>query len=529
MPVFPHAPRPLVALLALCLTACGGHPEGPTPPPQTPPSETPAPATAPPAAPNGPPRLVFLSAIDGYVEPCGCTIDLTLGGVDRIAARIQAERAIGPTAVLTVGATLFDPHVPDPQPTAQAVAKAELLSKALARIGVDAALPAHAEMRYGAGALEPMVRLWRMPDVTVNVPGGAGRIVTLGDLKVGVLGVVDPADGPVPAGAPTDPAEAARAAAAALRAQGATVVVGLAALPRKPVRTLAKTVEGVDLWVLGVEPHEEARSQPAGGAYVLESGDRGRNLGRVVLLDATSPGPLTDPAGERARTLASVQSQLRMRQDLFARTQDPALPPAISALETQVAELSGPAPVASGKRLEYELLPIGKEVVPEPEIAHWLADYNTRLKEINLANQAPVPPVPAGESAYAQGKNCISCHEKSQTVWLTTRHAHAWQTLVDANKTFDGECVACHVTGWQRPGGVNLKNLEGMTNVQCEACHGPGGIHVDDGGEDGHTHGAVAEAVCKTCHNQFHSPKFDYVTYLPKILGPGHAAAKSAH
>ena len=57
--------------------------------------------------PNGPPRILILSSPIGYIEPCGCTVDLLLGGIDRVAATVVAERKKGPTAVVVVGPHLF--------------------------------------------------------------------------------------------------------------------------------------------------------------------------------------------------------------------------------------------------------------------------------------------------------------------------------------------------------------------------------------------------------------------------------------
>lgn len=514
----------LCAVFAL-VSACGGTTAPAGAPAVSSASAPAAPAAVVSAAPvaDGPPRLLLISAINGYVEPCGCTVDLTLGGIDRIATRIAEERRAGPTAVLMVGSVLFDPHVDDAHLADQEAAKADVLARALARIGVDATVTTHTELKYGPAVLDPLRKTWPLPDVTVNVPGGAPRLLTLGALKVGVFGVVDAAPGPTPAGTPGDPETAARAAVQKLRADGAQVVVGLAALPRKALRMLAKGVEGVDLWALGDTPNEEVRSQPVGKAYVLEAGDRGRNLGRVLLLDAAADGPLADPAGDRARELKSLELQLKMREDVFQRTQEPTLTGVIAEMKTRLDLLAQSPLPATGKRFEYTLVPVPKDVAPEPEIAAWLAAYNTKLKEINLAASAPVPPVPEGGSAYAGGKSCIDCHEEAQQVWLTTPHSKAWKTLVDANKTFDAECVSCHVTGWLMPGGVNLKNLEGRTDVQCESCHGPGQRHVDVGGDDVTTKRVVPESVCIVCHNHFHSPKFDYATYLPRVLGPGHA------
>jgi hypothetical protein len=132
-----------------------------------------------------------------------------------------------------------------------------------------------------------------------------------------------------------------------------------------------------------------------------------------------------------------------------------------------------------------------------------------------------------GASGFSGGEACAACHEEAVAVWRATPHARAWETLVKVDKTFDAECVSCHVTGWLAPGGVNLANLKGMTDVQCEACHGPSALHVDSGGEESLTRRTSPAEVCTTCHNKFHSPKFDYATYLPKVLGPGHQARQA--
>ena len=342
----------LCALLPV-LAACGGT-TAPAPPPAVSSASAPAVASAAPtAAPvaDGPPRLLLISAINGYVEPCGCTVDLTLGGIDRIATRIAEERRAGPTAVLMVGSVLFDPHVDDAHLADQEAAKAEVLARALSRIGVDATVTTHTELKYGPGVLDPLRKTWPLPEVTVNVPGGAPKLLTLGGLKVGVFGVVDAAPGPTPSGTPGDPEVAARAAAQKLRADGAQVVVGLAALPRKALRTLAKGVEGVDLWALGDTPNEEVRSQPVGKAYVLEAGDRGRNLGRVLLLDAATDGPLADPAGDRAREQKSLELQLKMREDVFQRTRETTLTAVIAEMKARMDVLAQSPPPRRGQAL----------------------------------------------------------------------------------------------------------------------------------------------------------------------------------
>ncbi|MEZ4467266.1 MAG: multiheme c-type cytochrome [bacterium] len=498
----PHRVRPLAPTLpfltACLLLACGG------------PRAEPAPA------PQGPPRLLVLSSMIGYIEPCGCTVDLLLGGVDRAVARVAAERAEGPTAVLVVGPTFFDGAVKAHQ-VGQEESKARLLGDALRRIGVDAFVPGASDLGQGAAFYDQAAA--GLPDVTVNVPGGVGRILPLGALKVGLLGVA-PAGVPLKGGTSTDPLPAAQAAAQALRAQGAQVIVGLAALTRADLRPVSRGVEGVDLWILGDHPDELEAATAVGDTYVIEAGDRGRNLGRVLLLDAAGPGRLTDPVGDHARQVQRLKLQIQMRKDMAARMPSPQLKAAIAGLEAELAAL--PPPQATGKRFEYSLIPLPKDAPADPEVTGWMTRWNEALKAMNLAAAGDIPPVPAGGQAFVGDAQCVDCHDEPMQVWKQTPHARAWQTLVDAGKTFDAECVSCHVVGFQQPGGTVMGKTAGKEAVQCEACHGPGEKHVEMGGGEAYTRLRVPEEVCTQCHNRKHSPKFDYATYLPKILGPGH-------
>lgn len=497
----------LLASLMALLAACSG---GPTA------DDHPTPG-------DGPPRLLILSSLIGYVEPCGCTVDLLLGGVDRVAARVAAERAEGPTAVLVVGSTFYEAPPPAHR-VGQDDAKADLLARSLKKIGTVGLVRGPEDLARGPERAAALLKTTGAADLTANVAGGQGQLVTLGELKVGVFGLADP-EHPGPSGGATDPAAAAKTEAKRLRGEGATVVVALGALPRRALRLLSREVPEVDLWVLGDAPTEAATLSPAGDAsYLVEAGDRGRNLGRVVLLDATAPGPLADPVGEAARKKRSLELQLEMKTRMSAMNKDPDLAAQIIALKKQIAEAPTAAVKAEGKRAVYSLVPVYEGDPRDPEVQGWMAAYNESLKALNLAAAGEPPPVPPGGSKYVGVSACNDCHAEAVAQWKTTPHARAWATLEAAEKTFDAECVSCHVVGYMQPGGTVLGRTEGKENVQCEACHGPAEIHVDRGGSEAHIRRLIPEEVCVPCHNSHHSPKFDYESYRPKILGPGHGA-----
>lgn len=91
---------------------------------------------------------------------------------------------------------------------------------------------------------------------------------------------------------------------------------------------------------------------------------------------------------------------------------------------------------------------------------------------------------------FVGNERCEGCHEHAAEVWAKTRHAHAFQTLVDATKPFnrqhDPECVVCHTVGFRHPTGYYdppdkgslPKHNAKLENVGCESCHGPGSAHA---------------------------------------------------
>ena len=149
--------------------------------------------------------------------------------------------------------------------------------------------------------------------------------------------------------------------------------------------------------------------------------------------------------------------------------------------------------------------------------------HNSRLlaMSINIANAGTLPEAKPGEAVYVGVKACLECHDEVESFWKHDRHAEAWATLEKDKKTFDAECVSCHVTGYGRAGGSLVGHTEGRENVQCEACHGPGSKHAEDGDPDLIVREPTVE-VCVGCHNSHHSPTFDFAVYKPKLMVPGH-------
>lgn len=126
---------------------------------------------------------------------------------------------------------------------------------------------------------------------------------------------------------------------------------------------------------------------------------------------------------------------------------------------------------------------------------------------------APLPPflgVDRATAIYVGSTTCASCHDSAAQVWQGSAHAHAWDTLVDAQKAFDPGCLRCHTVGLGHPGGFGPeRTAEPWAAVGCESCHGPGSDHVA-GPAAGYGELPSGPEACVACHTHDNSPGFRF-------------------
>ncbi len=169
-----------------------------------------------------------------------------------------------------------------------------------------------------------------------------------------------------------------------------------------------------------------------------------------------------------------------------------------------------------------ELLPIRRSLARDPALATSMRKLDQAVGAANLRVAEPPPPAEPGRAHFSGDASCVRCHKAAARFCKGTAHAHAWRTLQAVGKTAHGDCVSCHVTGYGEVGGSSLGFSEGLENVQCEACHGPGSIHVEKRGLEKPLalRTSTPESVCTRCHNEKHSDTFQYQAYLRDIIGP---------
>lgn len=493
-------------------------------------------------------RLYVLSNLAGALEPCGCTED-QLGGIDRLAAFVNAERKTAPASLLVAaGPTLFmDPELDETRAT-QDKWKAEAIASSLKDLGLVAWAPGANDWAAGASELASLAEASGAKIVAANLEGEtAGATATavreVGGVKVGVVGVTLPLiDGEPPTGVQIEDAVGAfEGAIAELEGQGAKLLVGTVAMPRGEALRLAERVPKLHVLVVG-KPNEagDTNDEPSapmlvGKTLVVQTSNHLQTVGIVdfhvkngvfEFADASNVAKLDQLASadkriaELAARIAAWEKDGKVSaEDLAARKAD------LAKLEAERDSLAAPPPLPSGSFFRFRLEEVRKKHGRDEAVFDRMLAFYKRVNEhnkITFANKQP-PPVPEGKSGYVGIDVCSTCHMPARQVWDKTAHARAYQTLVAQHKEYNLECVGCHVTGYEQPGGSTVTVNDTLRNVQCEQCHGPGEAHSKQPGVAGLIVRSPDLSTCVSgCHHPPHVDGFDPEKARMKILGPGH-------
>jgi hypothetical protein len=522
-------------VLLLVLGACEGDAR---PPGSARPSSLPAPAAS--------LRIVAMTDLSGYLEPCGCQ-SRPLGGVDKAATvlkELAADRV--PTVLLAAGNLFFEPGGSEhgaaeveheAEAKTQVLWQAEALAGVLKSFGLAAAVPGPADIRYG---FEQLAQLRDRAGVALL--GGSGRpasqLIERGAIKLGVWGASDALLEPG-ANAASELIKIAKAETAALRERGAHVVVGLINAEARVARRVAGSTDTLDfLLVAGADSTAAPPPERIGKTTLLHASKDGRGLLVVDVYrspDAKLGAPLKDAStwtqGEQSRAANARAEELAARIADWKKTAgtDPKL---IAEQEQRLAALRSEAKAASAAKTPSDdsfsarFIELGPEIKDDAELTALLSTHDKRVNEHNrvaLASMKPIP-VPAGTPGYVGSERCKECHAPAFEWWRGHAHGRAYETLVKVDKQFSLKCVSCHVTGYGKPGGAAVVHNQGLVDVGCESCHGPGSLHVQDRDteEAKNVKLEVPETVCVHCHNEEHSDQFAYEKYKAELMAPGH-------
>ncbi len=504
-------------------------------------------ASVPPKTPTV--RLYLVSSPAGALEPCGCVKDM-LGGVDHVAAYVKSQADGAPnSALLAAGPLFFMNTALTSERQTQDSWKADALARSLGAAGLRAWAPGANDWAAGAGTFAALASSAQATALASNLSGPGLQPLRVFDIagnKLGVVGVSVPSyQGKLPSGVSAQDALAAlKKAKIALDTQGAKLRVLLTAMPRGDALRLIDQVPGFQVLVIG-KPFDigEANDPPTppevvGGTLVVEAPNHLQALGVVDLFVRDdkfefADGSNTAAAAEReslsgrikdleARLAAAEAAGKDADPDLAARRAD------LARMKSDQQKLTKPSVPAKGSFFQYNLVEVHDSLGVEPTVHGLIGGYYARVNDHNhevFKDKLPLPAV-AGQSHYVGVEVCSACHKSEREFWNQTRHAAAYPTLASEHKEFNLDCVSCHVTGYDKPGGSAVVHVEKLENVQCEVCHGPGSRHVDKPDVDKLISIPEQSLCAATCHHPPHvKSDWSVAASWEQIIGPGHQRA----
>jgi len=273
------------------------------------------------------------------------------------------------------------------------------------------------------------------------------------------------------AGFETDPGATIAARSRGLREQGARIVVlllhprGASAFTAAQALLPAARAAGVDLVILGRrdDPAADPNAKDPGLPPLLAVEGHGQSLLRVDVHLGDGPPALLPSPEDREEEIRGLDARIER-----FRAQIRSAPQRRDQLEAKIRELEerkraltaapAPQPAAGTSWVRASFLPLTGQVGSDKDAQKLVDAYDHQVTELNLAEAQRQPetcPPPAkGERAFLGVTGCVQCHEDAVAFWTQTKHARAYATLVAVEKQYSLDCIRCHVTGWQQPGGV---------------------------------------------------------------------------
>jgi 2',3'-cyclic-nucleotide 2'-phosphodiesterase (5'-nucleotidase family) len=149
-----------------------------------------------------------------------------------------------------------------------------------------------------------------------------------------------------------------------------------------------------------------------------------------------------------------------------------------------------------------DLVPLGPDIADDPRVKAMIDQYNEKVTSLySLTKEEEI-------EASLNARACEACHTEEFGIWQASDHARAFETLVKRSRQFNPDCLACHTTRFEQEGGFTMVLQQpGLTNVQCDSCHGDSARHLKD--EEPMPELKPDMALCVKCHTPDRCPDFE--------------------
>ncbi len=347
------------------------------------------------------------------------------------------------------------------------------LMDAMRLLNTEAVGVSEKELKFGASFLTVNAKRSKLDLVCANLFTTPAKktlvapyvIKKVGNARVGIFGVMsDKVDlGPSRDSLYVEePVGVAKRTVAEMRRKGANIVVGLSQLGKVESEDLATTVEGIDVLVAGHNVPLIDKGRTIKNTVVCYGGEQGQNIGRTIVTLDSKGG------------------------------------------------------MATSEHQSFVLLPTVGENSEVARVVKQFEDaFNERMRREEKERAAQRQARQDSPDRYLGSEVCIRCHGEQGEQWKTTKHARAFQALVDAKKDATPECVPCHVVGFHKAGGYTTAfETPNLKNVQCENCHGVGTQHEAFSKRPT----GITEQTCVQCHQGENDPEWNFEKKLPMVV-----------
>lgn len=337
--------------------------------------------------------------------------------------------------------------------------KGDLIAKVYKGIGIDAIDVGELDLALGLNYLKGLEKKYDTPFVSANIVNDKNQlqfkpyvIKKMGNFKVGIIGIMGNSYDltsklkQVSGGTLSvlDPLKATKAAIADLKNKKVNFIIVLAHENMGRNWVIARRTKGINV-IVGGHPTQKLKvPYKANDTYIVQSGEKGQYQGMLNV------------------TIASNGSET----------------------------------------VQNSLVPIGDKIPDNPKVKEMIDQFNNRVTKIYATKQKN-----KGKKVPLRAESCKKCHSKAYAIWKKSAHARAYQALVNKGRQFNPDCLACHTTRFEKPGGFTMNaQQKSLRNVQCGSCHGDLMAHAKK--PDIIPKFKPGKATCLKCHTPEKAPGF---------------------
>lgn len=500
--------------------------------------------------------LFFLSSIEGYVEPCGCTSN-PLGGLARFATVFSDIKfAIKKVDLIDAGNLLFDSTKRNDADKCQDEARINLLLKTLASFGLKYTFSGSFDDARGATFRNDVLNahgIARLSSVANFKPEQSiGDFIKIIDNeeRVGVMAISEPFSTVA-----NVRAHIGSMAKAYKKDKKLKALIAISQMPEAMTKEVFLDLPGIDV-VIGGQVSSMAPKTPlklGTGPIYVEGGRQGQNVTLLLFENLSQRGEQELALDNRAFEKSAREDLLRTRiaalKDQLKNADKARLSFLKERLNLAMGELKKieqeVLPMLSEPSVSFHAIPLTKKIESDALIKAQVEGYEKSIPDLvkKCEENIECPKAMPGEATFVGVETCKNCHQEAYKVWekavfqstgldesgkefsRTVGHSKAWKTLTDVHKDLDRNCIGCHSIGFMQKGGYCKATAVGsFKNVQCESCHGAGSLHAASG-DKRLIKRNVPEETCRGCHHVPHIESYESFNYreeVMKILGVGH-------